>query len=100
MGTKFVTRLKLSYSEEDLLLANAEWDHDRLIHLTEGQIQSTDPAFAAPKDSSSYPSVLGAVTDHADLRTLACKGFPALVRLRWSSSIFGTPPELKRILEN
>jgi hypothetical protein len=47
-------RVTYPYSEDDLLLASAELGHDRLIQLTEGQIQSTDPAFAAPKDSSSY----------------------------------------------
>ncbi len=47
-------RVTYPYSEDDLLLASAELGHDRLIQLTEGQIQSTDPAFAAPKDPSSY----------------------------------------------
>jgi len=38
-----------------LLLASAELGHQGLIQLPEDQIQSTDPAFAAPKESSSYP---------------------------------------------
>lgn len=47
-------RVTYPYSEDDVLRAAAELGHDRLIQLIEGRIESTDPAFAAPKDSSLY----------------------------------------------
>jgi hypothetical protein len=47
-------RVVYPYSESEVLRAGEELGHDALIHLLDGQIRSSDPAFAAPKESTHY----------------------------------------------
>jgi hypothetical protein len=47
-------RVIYPYSEAEVLRASTELGHDALIHLLDGQIQSTDPALAAPAESTHH----------------------------------------------